>query len=136
MRVFVVIKSMLVLVAAPVPAQSPPLEAFAASPQVQDAALSPDGNRIAVLMTLPDGERVVRVFEYGDGGFEDVGAMFVGDIKARSIDWANNTYLLLWVSEKTRIANFRECEPETRVEAMRAMHAFLAEHLGPGATAP
>ncbi len=94
-------------------AKTPPLEAFAALDAVSDAALSPDGKRVAMIMRRDDGQALSAVFDLETRQY--VGqALAVDDIKPRAIGWGDNNYVLLWASDTKRLREFRESKMEFR----------------------
>lgn len=84
-------------------AETPPLEAFGALPQVSDATISPDGSNVAMIVNLDSGTRLA-VMEVGVGFSLQMG---VNEIKARSVDFYDNDYATLTASETTRTFGFR-----------------------------
>jgi dipeptidyl aminopeptidase/acylaminoacyl peptidase len=84
---------------------APPLEAFGALQTIADAALSPDGRRIAFLYNIADGTRLFLVRDLETGESNGLNA---SDLKARGVGWANNRFALLWASETTDSRFFRE----------------------------
>ncbi len=77
-------------------AQQPvPIEEYGKLPDVEDAVISPSGQRIALLTTIK-GQRVILATE----GKTPLGApMAVGDMKVRRIDWIGEDRLLLVTSQ-------------------------------------
>ena len=73
-----------------------PVWAFGALPEIDDAAVSPDGETIALLENIKD-ETVVRFFDLKTG--EQSRGIKVGGVKARTLRWANNDRILLLVSQ-------------------------------------
>jgi dipeptidyl aminopeptidase/acylaminoacyl peptidase len=84
-------------------AAAPPAEAFGILPDVYDAAISPDGTQIAMIMNFR-GEYGVRVLTLGAEG-EKLRAILLGEgVKPNWVKWANEDRVLvgLWQSEKVR----------------------------------
>ena len=79
----------LVLVS-PARAAPPPVSAFSRLPGVQQAAISPDGRRIAILGGQPD-KRIIALSPL-DGSKPTI--IELGDTNIKSIRWATNDYLL------------------------------------------
>lgn len=102
MRRFPVILILGILLSTPV-AAAPPAEAFGALPDVYDAAISPDGKQIAMIMNFR-GEYGVRVLTLGAED-EELRAILLGEgVKPSWVKWANEGRVLvgLWQSEKYR----------------------------------
>lgn len=78
-----------------------PLSAFGALPDVEDAAISPSGNHVAVLLTQ-NGKRVIFMFDENMKLVRQVG---VGDTKVRSIDWIGDDSLLLLSSKTEKLGS-------------------------------
>ena len=79
------------VVSQPVAAPTP-LEAFGGLPTIEDAEISPDGKRLALIVTNGEQRRVI---------FEDLATSHVfasvasGDRKLRAIQWAGSDHLLI-----------------------------------------
>src|SRR5688572_16604751 len=73
---------------------APPFEVFGKLPQFENAALSPSGERVALVATIGEVRRLV-VLEGGKTPLLNVG---VGDSKIWSIQWAGEGHLLLGTS--------------------------------------
>jgi len=71
--------------------EAPPLSAYGELPAIEDAALSPSGNRIAALLTVR-GQRLLATF---DSNNTMLSATNVDDMKVRSFDWVGEDKLLL-----------------------------------------
>ena len=81
----------------------PPLSAYGKLPDIEDAALSPDGSQIAVLTTTPSGDRAILLMTSA----LDVLRLFkVGDHKVRGIAWGSNENLIVQVSSTERLHGF------------------------------
>ena len=74
-------------------AAPPPVAAFARLEAIQDAAISPDGARVA-LLGGPAGARSLNIATLDQAGAKTVP---LGDIEAVSIDWAGDDYIVVRV---------------------------------------
>lgn len=83
-------------------APPPPLSVYGALPDVEDAAISPDGNNIAVLTTI-NGVRML-VFLGPDQAF--IRKMDVGDVKIRGFEWVGNDRIMLLSSQTENLWGF------------------------------
>ena len=84
-------------------AAAPPPEAFGALPNIYDAAISPDGKQIAVIVNI-QGQYGIRALTLGEKD-EELRAILLGEgVKPRWVKWANDERVLvgLWQSEKLR----------------------------------
>ena len=79
------------LAAAPAPAATP-AEIYGRLPAIEQAALSPDGSRIAFIRTTQDW-RALAVFDFRTSKL--VGGVRLGDAKIRSVQWADDEDLLV-----------------------------------------
>jgi dipeptidyl aminopeptidase/acylaminoacyl peptidase len=86
------------LIAGPSLAASPsnavPVELFGVLPTLEDVLVSPNGQRLAFVRTSGE-ERIVAVHEVAGGS---LGAVKVGNIKLRALQWINDDLLLITVS--------------------------------------
>ncbi len=82
----------------------PDLEAYGALPMVSDAELSPDGTRVATISNTDDGSYML-VLDIEDG--EIVTGAQIGDIKARSVGYFDNSHIILKVSDTISTRGFR-----------------------------
>jgi len=89
---------------------TPPVEAFGAMPEIQDIALSPDGNHVAYLMHR-DGKDVMLVRALNKPKAKPIG-LDVSKIKPRSVNWANDRYVLLYASKTVATTVFRASKIE------------------------
>ncbi len=89
---------------------TPPVEAFGAMPEIQDIALSPDGNHVAYLMHR-DGKDVMLVRTLNKPKAKPIG-LDVSKIKPRSVNWANDRYVLLYASKTVATTVFRASKIE------------------------
>jgi hypothetical protein len=69
-----------------------PVAAFGNLPSIEQVALSPDGSTLAVIQTVQD-QRLLAITNIND--FKLVSAARVGDVRIRSIEWADDEHLLL-----------------------------------------
>lgn len=76
-----------------------PLSAYGALPDVEDAAISPSGNNIAVLLTQ-NGQRVLFFL---NSDMKLVRQMAVGDAKIRYFDWIGDDKLLLVTGQTEKL---------------------------------
>jgi hypothetical protein len=89
------------VLAGPALGAPPPASAFGRLPMVQDAAISPDGRRIAILGGEDD-ERVLSIVPVdGRAGV----TVDVGRGEARTVRWAGNGYVLVRTSTVERWAD-------------------------------
>lgn len=76
-------------------AVAPPVEVFGADPDVSDAEISPDGDRLALVRSI-DGRPHVVVITLA----ERKGTAYdVGELKVRNIEWSGPNTVLLYISE-------------------------------------
>lgn len=76
-------------------------EMFGALPAVSEAAISPDGSRVAFLQN-GDNDSALIIYNLDDPSAKPIGAR-VGGYKARSIEWADNDYVLFLISFTKRL---------------------------------
>jgi dipeptidyl aminopeptidase/acylaminoacyl peptidase len=75
------------------PADVPPLSAYGRLPNIEQVAISPDGQKLAISVT--DGEkRMVLIREAAEGG-KLLTAMNFGDTKLRGLQWAGAEHVLI-----------------------------------------
>lgn len=74
------------------PCAAAPLEAYGQLPSIENAAISPSGNRIAVTWTDGEGRRIV-LKNLQANKIERV--LPAGDAKVRALEWADDTHLLI-----------------------------------------
>jgi dipeptidyl aminopeptidase/acylaminoacyl peptidase len=89
---------LLTVLAAPVSADPPALDVYGRLPAYELAAMSPSGNRTALLGTV-DGKRQLVVLE----GSKPVASVPVGDGKERSLSWVGEKLVLLRTSYTTAL---------------------------------
>lgn len=105
MRIFVlsfvfIITAMQSAIAAP-----PPIEAYAQLPAVYDGALSPDGNKLAVIVEN-DGKYIIRVFNLADLSDKTIRATPIpANAMPEWVKWVNNDRLLLSLEGTDKIGN-------------------------------
>ncbi|NNC77511.1 MAG: S9 family peptidase [Woeseiaceae bacterium] len=82
---------------------APTADAFGTLPTVYDAAISPDGSQIAIIMNI-QGEFGVRIVTLGKKGEKIRAALLGAGVKPSWIKWANDERVLvgLWESRKYR----------------------------------
>ena len=84
------------------PANAAPLEAYGRMPMLEDVQISPDGQRMALVVT--DGEqRTIAVRTIGVA--TPTHLLNAGDAKLRSLQWAGSNHLLLSISSTRSIAD-------------------------------
>jgi dipeptidyl aminopeptidase/acylaminoacyl peptidase len=71
---------------------APGVEAYGRLPSIEQAAISPDGTKIAFVKTTQD-YRVLAIVDIGEEKL--VGGVRLGDTKLRSVQWADDDHLLL-----------------------------------------
>lgn len=77
---------------------TPPVEAFAQLPRSEDVAISPDGTRIASIVSSEEAERVLLISAL-DGSSSPV-AMRVGSEDAFQANWISNDYVTVLFRER------------------------------------
>ncbi|WP_304218283.1 S9 family peptidase [Phenylobacterium aquaticum] len=92
-----------------------PLEAYGKLPNIEQVAISPDGQKLGVIWS--DGvQRRIVVRNMATGKLSQLGA---GDVKVRSLDWAGPDHLLITTSTTSYISG---------VEAPRGEYAQLLDY--------
>lgn len=81
----------------------PPLEAYGELPRFSQAALSPDGSKVATLANVGDETRLI-VFKLGEGISNQVS---VSNIKARSVRFIDDDHVIMITSETIRRRGFK-----------------------------
>ncbi len=89
------------------PAAAAEIEDFGRLPEFEAAAVSDDGEKTALLVTV-DGERLVLIRQ----GEKFVSKLTVGDEKVRDIVWAGNDHLLVATSQTETLAGFNVDQAE------------------------
>ena len=82
-------------------AMAAPLEAYGKLPSIEAAAISPDGERFAVIVTTGENRQIV-VKDIATGKDNVINA---GAAKVRDLDWASPTHLLITASTTATIPN-------------------------------
>ena len=83
-------------------ADRPPLEVYGNLPFVTSAAISPDGEHIAILANVEGRARLVIY----DKDMKILNAFGTSKLKARDIGFFDNDHVILWVSRTDSIAGF------------------------------
>ncbi len=90
---------------------APPLSAYGALPEVEDAAISPNGSNIALLITLK-GERQLLFL---DEQMKAIRRFQVGDTKIRYFRWVGDDQLILVTSQTEKLWGFTTNKAEFSV---------------------
>ena len=77
------------------PARATPLEAYGRLPSIEQVAISPDGQKFAIVTTTSDA-RLVAVARLADNAL--IKTMRVGDQKLRRVEWADDDRLMITTS--------------------------------------
>lgn len=94
--------------------QAAPLEVYGRLPNIEQVQISPDGRRLAIVVT--DGEgRIVTVSDLETGKLVAGGR--AGDVKVRAIQWAGSNHLLITTTSSAK--------PLGNVIASRAEYATI-----------
>ena len=80
---------------------SPTVEDYGRLPAFAEAAISPSGNRVAMIATIEE-FRTLMVFE----GKELLQRINLGDVKVRDIEWASDDHILLDYSQTEKLWGF------------------------------
>jgi dipeptidyl aminopeptidase/acylaminoacyl peptidase len=80
------------------PVWSAPLEVYGQLPTLEDVSLSPDGTRLALIQTNGN-ERVLAVLSLTDHNKLVGRPTALGKVKMRSVEWADDSHLLLIASK-------------------------------------
>jgi dipeptidyl aminopeptidase/acylaminoacyl peptidase len=83
-------------------ARAAPLEAYGGLPSVEQVAISPDGEKLALISTDGD-QRRIAIQRLSDGKMIDV--LGAGDAKVRFLQWAGPNHILLTTSRTATIDN-------------------------------
>jgi len=83
---------LIIAFATQVAAATIPIDVYGRLPSIEEAALSPDGTKIAFVRTTQDW-RLLAIVDINDEKL--VGGLRLGDAKLRAIEWADDTHLLL-----------------------------------------
>jgi dipeptidyl aminopeptidase/acylaminoacyl peptidase len=101
MKVFLAGLALAGMVSAPAWAEPPPASAFGRLPAVQQAAISPNGQTIALLGGTP-AERIVTLTAVDQPKLR---ILKLGDVEATGLEWAGDAFLML------RVALWRQVDP-------------------------
>lgn len=99
-------------------AEPAPLDAYGELPNVEGAAISPDGNRIATIAQIK-GQRTLLFL---DSELNLLRSALLGDVKSRSIQWAGNDAVLLIMTETVDLGKGFTSD---RFEATRVLYIPL-----------
>jgi dipeptidyl aminopeptidase/acylaminoacyl peptidase len=80
----------------------PPLTAFSKLPAIDEVALSPEGNRIALIRNA-GGDRFLMDIDLGKNDFK---AMRIGNVKVRSLFWGDGARIILISSQAAYLPEF------------------------------
>ena len=79
-----------------------PLAAYGALPDVEDAAISPSGTNIAILLT----HEGTRQLFFLDANMKLIRRLPIGDAKVRYFDWVGDDQLMLVTSQTEELKEF------------------------------
>jgi dipeptidyl aminopeptidase/acylaminoacyl peptidase len=82
------------------PALAAPLEVYGRLPAIEDVQISPNGQRVAMMMTKGEG-RYIFVFKLDT--MDQIAAVSAGDNKVRSMEWADDDNIIFQLSGVTAI---------------------------------
>ena len=88
--------------AASVSAGPPPIEIYAATPQVDNIALSPDGKRVALISQNGD-DKLLIYFDVADQAAK---SLHLGPAKIRNLLWGDNDHVVIITSQTTSLPQF------------------------------
>ncbi|WP_233995685.1 hypothetical protein [Erythrobacter sp. SD-21] len=88
-----------------------PLSAYGALPDVEDAAISPSGTNIAILMTVKSSRQLLII----GPDLKLIRRTGVGDAKVRDFDWIGDDQLLLITSQTEDLRGFTTDKAEFSV---------------------
>jgi len=89
--------------------QAAPLETYGRLPSLEEVSLSPDGARVAFVRDLGS-ERVIVLFALADRAVQ--GLLRIKEQKVRSLDWADDSRLLIETSQTSLPEGFIGAESE------------------------
>lgn len=98
-------------------AEPPPLEAYAAMPGVEIAALSPSGRRTAFIVNNSDGRSLIVI----DDETGPLARSTVGELRVRDVTWIGENRVLVKITEQLDIG------PYFRSPAATVDHAFVLD---------
>jgi dipeptidyl aminopeptidase/acylaminoacyl peptidase len=113
----------LVALAAPAWAQGapPPVEAFGRLPAIADAAISPDGSKVALLMNARDGSTGISVIDLEQGrNIYTAGAPEESELRA--VGWADDTHVSYIVTRAMRPDEILPAYMEFRGDPRRVVY--------------
>jgi dipeptidyl aminopeptidase/acylaminoacyl peptidase len=90
-------------------AAPPPLSAYGRLPAVEQVAISPDGTRLAMIVTDGD-QRNVVIQEIAD--HKILGGIRAGDTKVRALQWGGSNHVLVTTSSTQSIATVAHAKEE------------------------
>jgi len=99
-------------------AEPPSLDAYGELPNVEDAAISPEGTRIAAIATI----RGQRVLLFLDSSMKVLRSASLGEVKSRGLQWAGEDAVLLVTSETVDLDH---AFVQDQFEATRVMYIPL-----------
>ncbi|KQY95427.1 peptidase S9 [Caulobacter sp. Root1455] len=82
-------------------AEGPPLSVYGGLPNLEEVEISPDGGKLAIIVTNGE-ERSVMVRDAAEGG-KVITVLRVGQTKLRDIKWAGSDHLLVTASATTMV---------------------------------
>ena len=86
----------------------PPIEVYAATPQVDNIALSPDGKRVAVISQKGD-DKMLIYFDVADPTSKSIR---LGPAKIRNLFWGSNDHVVIVDSQTTSLPQFTGSKQE------------------------
>ncbi|WP_303831095.1 alpha/beta hydrolase family protein [Asticcacaulis taihuensis] len=92
----------------PASSAPPPIEVYAATPQVDNIALSPDGKRVAVISQKGDDKMLV----YFDIAEPTAKSIRLGPAKIRNLFWGDNDHVVIVDSQTTSLPQFTGSKQE------------------------
>ncbi|WP_297506450.1 S9 family peptidase [uncultured Caulobacter sp.] len=101
--ILAVLAACIAVLGSPALAAKPDLAVYGRLPNIEDAVVSPDGTKVAIILT--DGEKRFLVIRSADGKtLKGVGA---GTTKLRGIDWAGDQHVIVVTSQTTAVYGLR-----------------------------
>lgn len=86
---------------------APTIEDYGKLPALEDAAISPSGNRVALVATL-NSERTLTVMENN----KILKSSKLGDVKVRDVEWASDDLLMIDYSQTEKLHGFTASKAE------------------------
>jgi dipeptidyl aminopeptidase/acylaminoacyl peptidase len=102
-----------------------PIEVYGRLPALEDVALSPDGSRIAFVRADEKNERIIAVIALADR--KGLGGIRLGEVKLRSLEWADADHLLIVTSTTALPWGFFGQEQEWRQLQVYSVEQHRAE---------